>query len=650
MEKHPKKHSLSRLKKNIAKMVRDGRWLFLKFQLRRKFQNPLLPDKFPEKPLLFFMPEAGVELLYLRTAFAVKTLQQLGHEVLVVRCFDLYRQCVIKASSSASGHKKSTSDDACLRCGDYASRVLDYYGLQSIDLRCFLTPEIKHAVEEQIENLPEDLLTYEYEGIQWGKLAVSNIAVRRKVSNLDTVQQSYRQLWREHIREDLQTFLLARQLMKAIEVKSWIYFCNYSMHRATKIAAVRENIPVYWLTWPGHKDVDFQRFTVYREPALHSQYDVRNIWPQWRDVPLSSDRICEISDDLIGRLTGSGTYGYSPAKTRGGAAAVLEQLGLEAGKKVIVAYTSSLDELLGVKLAHEAQQDDLPLDVQPFDHQIDWLSRLVDHCKNRDDLQLVVRVHPRESKNQRDSVISDHLGRLRQRFGGVDGDCRFVWPEESISSYDLAEAANLVLTSWSTIGLELARLGIPVLAAFNSWYVPYPVDDFMEWASSDREYFQKLDQLLSGDCTLNRIARAFRWYNLVNLETAVDFKDVVPPGGDRRFIPFKMSSQARVLENAVVGGEPLWEIHLRERLGSASETIAVEEKSSLQRNLRRIIHYILTGDPTTTADASMGSLAIDGSYVEFQIDGQRRRRFSPLIVRLATLCDVPIEQKNSRVA
>ena len=261
-------------------MVRDGRWFFLKFQLRRKFQNPLLLENIPKMPLLFFMPEAGVQPLYLRAAFAAKTLQQLGHEVMVVRCFDLYRQCAVKASSSLTKGSKSRSDDTCLRCADYASRVLDYYDLQSLDLRSFLTPEISRVVEEQVANLPADLLTYSYESIQWGKLAASNIALRRKVSDLSTIQRVHNQLWREHIREDLQTFLLSRQLMKETEAKSWIYFCNYSMHRATKIAAVSQNIPVYWLTWPGHKDVDFQRFNVYREPTLHAGH-----------VPLRSGRV-----------------------------------------------------------------------------------------------------------------------------------------------------------------------------------------------------------------------------------------------------------------------------------------------------------------------------------------------------------------------
>ena len=152
----------------------------------------------------------------------------------------------------------------------------------------------------------------------------------------------------------------------------------------------------------------------------------------------------EISDDLVGRLKGGGVYSYSPAKTHGGFQ-LLKTLGLSDHKKTLVAYTSSLDEHLASKLKYTALQNELADSAQPFDDQIQWLQSLRTYCKSHNDLQLIVRVHPREGRNHRDSVRSDHLKKLQDAFEAVDGNCRFIWPEEPTSSYDLAEVADIAL-------------------------------------------------------------------------------------------------------------------------------------------------------------------------------------------------------------
>ena len=84
-----------------------------------------------------------------------------------------------------------------------------------------------------------------------------------------------------------------------------------------------------------------------------------------------------------------------------------------------------------------------------------------------------MRIHPREGVNKRESVASQHLTRLREAFGKPYANCRFIWPADPVSSYDLGEAADVVLTSWSTIGLEMPATGAPVLVAFNGAERPF---------------------------------------------------------------------------------------------------------------------------------------------------------------------------------
>ena len=151
---------------------------------------------------------------------------------------------------------------------------------------------------------------------------------------------------------------------------------------------------------------------------------------------------------------------------------------------------------------------------------------------------------------------------MRAAFGGSYANCRFVWPADPFSSYDLGEAADLVLTSWSTIGLEMARLGVPVLVAFNGSGAPIAWDDFCEWAPSRATFFDKLRELLDRPVSLDQIARAFRWYSLLTLGTTLDLTDVVPRSDFADLPPYRTPREAPLIEQIVIGGKDVCDLNI----------------------------------------------------------------------------------------
>jgi len=296
---------------------------------------------------------------------------------------------------------------------------------------------------------------------------------------------------------------------------------------------------------------------------------------------------------------------------------------------------------------------------QPFADQITWLQELSSFVGARDDLQLVVRIHPREGANKRDSVSSMHLTRLRNAFGRPQKNCVFVWPAEPISSYDLGEAADLVLTSWSIIGLEMARLGVPVLTSTNG-LMPFPHDDFFEWGQTATEYFSKLEMLLDRPTTLDTLARAFRWYNLFHLGTSLDLGDLVPTHDFEGLPVFHLPNEAAAIEEIIVKRKDILELNLERQIMSQDSASSEKEKAALERQLRRIIHFLFTGEDSpadvplwlaesdetnegesqvqVSLENGVRTLEIRGSNVSYQSSGKTYERYSPMIVRLAMLC------------
>jgi hypothetical protein len=277
-----------------------------------------------------------------------------------------------------------------------------------------------------------------------------------------------------------------------------------------------------------------------------------------------------------------------------------------------------------------------------------------------DDLQLVVRVHPREGANKRESVVSQHLAKLKRAFSGPLPHCRFVWPQDPVSSYDLGEAADLVLTSWSTIGLEMARLGVPVMVAFNGAISAIAEDDFLEWAPTPPAYFDKLRELLERPVTFAQVARAFRWYGLSVLGATLDFSDVVPSSSFAGLPKYQTPREAAALEEIVIRGKDVCDLNLERWRGAQTPQSGERESVELARQLRRFVHFLMTGeDPSHDAplwvrsvpgEANESDSAIEaardggrlievsGSSVVYHDGSGVSRRYSPMVARLATLC------------
>ena len=110
-----------------------------------------------------------------------------------------------------------------------------------------------------------------------------------------------------------------------------------------------------------------------------------------------------------------------------------------------------------------------------FRHMFDWLDNVLMVIKENPDTLFVIRAHPDEKrrgtrKHSREPV-SDWI-----RNYGVDQmpNVIFVDSNEPLSSYELIEKSKFVMVYNSSIGLEAALLGIPVLCGGKARYTQYP--------------------------------------------------------------------------------------------------------------------------------------------------------------------------------
>ena len=126
-----------------------------------------------------------------------------------------------------------------------------------------------------------------------------------------------------------------------------------------------------------------------------------------------------------------------------------------------------LDDRPVVLLATNVLGDSLTLGRQVFSESMaEWIARTVQYFAGRPDVQLVIRIHPGEVLTHGQSmeeVVYNVLPTLPEHI-------RVIGPQEKVNTYDLVEVADVGLVYTTTVGLEMALQGLPVIVAGQTHY------------------------------------------------------------------------------------------------------------------------------------------------------------------------------------
>lgn len=119
----------------------------------------------------------------------------------------------------------------------------------------------------------------------------------------------------------------------------------------------------------------------------------------------------------------------------------------------------------------------------------EWIEATVRYFADRPNVQLVVRIHPGERLIRGTSMLEV----VQRVLPSSASHIHLVGPSEKINTYDILDIASLGLTYTTTVGMEMAMRGVPVIVAGNTHYRNRGFS--MDPTSWD-EYFAMLDRSL----------------------------------------------------------------------------------------------------------------------------------------------------------
>ena len=184
--------------------------------------------------------------------------------------------------------------------------------------------------------------------------------------------------------------------------------------------------------------------------------NTKNLWEARKPKPLSEDEWNQVKSLFSARQNGNLWENFSrlwQGQATEGGEAIREKLGLDE-RPIVLLPTNVLG-------------DSLTLGRNKFTKSMeDWIIRTLQYFLGRPDVQLVIRVHPGELVTEGQSILSV----VNTVTPVLPEHIHIIAPDEKVNTYDLMEISTLGMVFTTTVGMEMAMRGKPVIVIGDTHY------------------------------------------------------------------------------------------------------------------------------------------------------------------------------------
>ena len=338
----------------------------------------------------------------------------------------------------------------CRLCHGNGSRFLKAFRLPYEGLEKYVSQqEIKNAIKIAQGLAPSDYESFEYEGLPIGKIA--RISTRWFLRSLTiTSGQPY---WR-FIASSIVMADAANRLIAATRPDA-VLLVNGLFHAENVITRVAHR--------NGIRVVNYERGFL-RDSYVFGQDEPANYLENeeaWERFRASHPRLSPEEERVLDD--------YLKARERGTTEAhnypMWERLRIDHDSSSL--RTDSENRRVAVLFTNVSFDSAVQDRDEAFRDMFDWIFSTVEYFAQRPELFLVVRVHPSEILARSNEATYE---RLKDRYPSLPPNVRVLKATDPLSSYDLFAIADVGLVYTSTIGLEMATRGIPVVVSAKTHY------------------------------------------------------------------------------------------------------------------------------------------------------------------------------------
>ncbi len=469
--------------------------------------------------LLFFTPHAALWPHTAPEAYLARALSECGHKISYLTCGKAQTYCApMTARRLAPGCTADESARICSDCMAGANAIARVYRFPVDALVHYLSEEDFSKFELMAANaVAAKSLDTIYLGVKVGRVALYELTLAHKKmsTELDELQWKEYHCYLANALRTLQGF--ARYLEKNKPNAILTFSPQYSNINSAMQFAISQGVKVLFIESGTNLAHRLGTMRVWDWEVHGLVNPALTYWERSEFNPITQYSANKVIGHFKHLLSGHHFAVFSAPYE--GISTVRQRWNINPDLKVLLMTLSSYDEAYAAFLVGGFPYRKVFSDV--FRTQAEWIKATTEWVATRPDVFLVIRVHPRDFPNKRETVRSEQSLLLEDLLTHLPNNVHVNWPAEGVSLYDLLEDTDVLVTGWSVTAMEALVLGIPVVT-YDANLPSYP-RDIQYTGRSESEYFANIDRALADGWRFENVINGFRWlaYNFVTCTVTV---------------------------------------------------------------------------------------------------------------------------------
>lgn len=354
--------------------------------------------------------------------------------------------------------------------------------------------------------------------VQIGKIALYEFLLHNKKMSSKLTDTEWKECLR-YLKYTLISFFACRKIIKTEKPdRILLYSTLYSVNHVWERYAKHKGIPVYFMQNGANLSDTNNTLIIAKNNPFYYMDILKINWSKIKNIPVSQKTLSYVTDNFMELIKAKHFSVYSTPKSKE-YVDIKNIFNIKKNQKILTVTMSSYDEVFAAQYVGAWK---MPKSLI-FKSQLEWIKALINYVKNQKDKFLIIRVHPREFPNQRESMKSTHAKILEKVFKNLPNNVKVNWPADKISIYDLAQETDVFLNAWSTAGVEISMLGIPVVT-YAKELALYP-SELNYMGVSQKDYFTKIESALVNGWSYEKIKMTYRWLALYYQRTIVTLRN-----------------------------------------------------------------------------------------------------------------------------
>lgn len=329
----------------------------------------------------------------------------------------------------------------CNLCHYYGQEMADAFGVETIPLGDLLPADPDYDFEQYFSPDPP-----EYRGVDVANFAQASTRKKVRRYHLDLTGEDKR-TFRRYLKTCCQIVDVMYELFDRYNVEACLANDDAYVYGGVPLAVAHKHGVVGYSHKRAHLDgtIQFGRTT---NRSTQPPFEAMSVLESVMDEPLSADQKATVDEVIEGRKSGEKTrHQYTTDKER--------SINWEDDAPVAGMFTN---------LIWDAS---LEIDQAPYPDVFNWIGDTVEWYLDNPSQRLVVKTHPAEAKRGTNESVEEWI---RDEYGPLPDNIMLLPAETNVNTYQLIQDLDVGLVYNSTVGMEMAYEGKPVVVAGETHY------------------------------------------------------------------------------------------------------------------------------------------------------------------------------------